>query len=30
MWEVIDRPGYMGTSRDEIHAKWNDIFGKDN
>ena len=30
MWEVIDRPGYMGTSRDEIHAKWNDIYGKEN
>jgi hypothetical protein len=30
MWEVIDRPGYLGTSRDEIQSIWNDEYGKDN
>ena len=29
-WETIERPGYFGTSRDEIHQKYNNLFGKNN
>ena len=29
-WKVIDRPGYFGTDRDEIHRKYNDNFGHNN
>src|SRR3989344_4792630 len=29
-WETVDRPGYFGTSRNEIHARYNLRFGKGN
>ncbi|MBU2104766.1 MAG: hypothetical protein KKF67_03255 [Nanoarchaeota archaeon] len=29
-WEVIERPGYFGTSREEIHAKYDKQFGHSN
>ena len=28
-WRIVERPGYFGTSRNEIHAKYDDLFGKD-
>jgi hypothetical protein len=28
MWEEMDRPGYLGTRRDEIHNKWDELYGK--
>jgi len=30
MWRIIERPGYFGTSRDEIHTKYDEQFGKNN
>lgn len=29
-WTVLERPGYFGTSRDEIHASYDSRFGKGN
>ena len=29
-WEIIERPGYFGTNRDEIHARYDEQFGHDN
>ena len=29
-WETIERPGYLGTSRDKISTGWNKKFGKNN
>lgn len=29
-WRFIERPGYFGTSRNEIYARYNEQFGKDN
>ncbi len=30
IWQTIDRPGYLGTSRDEIQSGWNNRYGKGN
>ena len=30
MWEIKERPGYLGTNRDKLHSKWNHLFGKEN
>lgn len=27
-WEVVERPGYFGTSRDEIHARYDETHGE--
>ena len=29
-WRIIERPGYFGTSRNEIHAKYHQQFGEGN
>lgn len=29
-WDIVERPGYLGTNRDEIHARWNERFGQGN
>ena len=29
-WKTIERPGYLGKKRDEVHGKWDQQFGKDN
>ncbi len=29
-WQVVDRPGYFGTSRDEIHSRYDKQFGNGN
>ncbi|HEY4481687.1 MAG TPA: hypothetical protein VI489_02430 [Candidatus Brocadiaceae bacterium] len=29
-WETVDRPGYFGQDRDEIHKKFDDRFGENN
>tara|TARA_Y100000310_G_C20590522_1_gene767764 strand:+ start:605 stop:1108 length:504 start_codon:yes stop_codon:yes gene_type:complete len=29
-WKTIEHPGYFGTSRDEIHTRYNQQFGQDN
>lgn len=29
-WKTIERPGYFGDKRNELHTKWNNEFGKDN
>jgi len=29
-WNVVDRPGYFGTSRNEIHSRYDKIHGKEN
>lgn len=29
-WEVVDRPGYFGTSRDEIHSRFDEEYGSGN
>lgn len=29
-WKTIERPGYFGTSRNEIHAKYNHLYGHNN
>ncbi len=28
-WETVERPGYLGKKRDEMHSKWDNQFGKD-
>ncbi len=28
MWDHMERPGYLGTNRDEIHRKWDELYGK--
>ncbi len=28
-WETIERPGYLGKKRDELHNAWNNQFGED-
>lgn len=30
VWKTIERPGYIGKKRDEVHARWDQQFGKDN
>ncbi|MEK6926250.1 MAG: hypothetical protein AABW50_03145 [Nanoarchaeota archaeon] len=30
VWKTIDRPGYLGANRDEIHSIWNNNFGERN
>jgi hypothetical protein len=29
-WKVVERPGYFGTSRNEIHVRYDNQFGEDN
>jgi len=29
-WQTIERPGYFGDKRDELHSEWDKKFGKDN
>jgi hypothetical protein len=29
-WIIIERPGYLGKKRDELHALWSSLYGKDN
>src|SRR3989344_6042428 len=28
-WKTVERPGYFGANRDEIHARYNETFGHD-
>lgn len=29
-WRTVERPGYLGKKRDEVHARWDGEYGKDN
>ena len=30
IWRTIERPGYLGKKRNELHSLWNEQFGEAN